>query len=254
MTLSHDPHIEDLLGAYALDAVEPLERADIERHLTDCPKCATEVAEHRETAALLSGGALDAPVGLWSSIEEGIAPPDNVIPLKRAPRTPIWLAAVASVAAFALVGAVILQSNRVEQLSEQVAAEQQQIDELTDLIAQDPLAAAVQAALAAPGSAIITLEPTDAAGAGEVRIVLTADGTGFVLDESLPTLDDSQTYQLWAVTDGRVISAGLFGSDVENGAFRVDVEGLSALAITPEVSGGVVVSEAAPVAVAALDS
>lgn len=251
--LSHDPHIEDLLGAYALDAVEPDEREDVERHLADCPKCAHEVEEHREVAAILSSGAHDAPDGVWAAIEQGIAPPENVIPLRPPQRVPTWLMAVASVAVFALVGAVFLQSTRVEQLSEQVAAEQQQLDELSVLIAQDPLAAAVEAALAAPGSTIITLEATDANGAGNVRIVLTADGTGFVLDESLPVLDDGQTYQLWAVTDGRVISAGLFGADVKNGAFRVDLEGLTALAITPETSGGVVVSEAAPVAVAVLD-
>ena len=38
---------QDLLGAYALDAVDPTERDEIERHLATCPRCRAEVAEHR---------------------------------------------------------------------------------------------------------------------------------------------------------------------------------------------------------------
>ncbi len=251
--MSHDPHIEDLLGAYALDAVEEKERAEVERHLAECHWCVREVEEHREVAALLSSSAESAPEVVWAAIEEGITPPSNVIPLRRRSPIPTWLTVAAAVSVFSLVGAVVLQSTRVEQLSNQVAAEQAQLDELSELVTQEPLALAVEAALGAPGSRIVTLEATQAVGAGSVRIVLTAEGTGFVLDESLPTLDDGQTYQLWAVTEDRVVSAALFGPDVADGAFRVDPRALGALAITPEVAGGVVVSEADAVAIAVLE-
>lgn len=253
MTVSHDPHIEDLLGAYALDAVEGLERAEVERHLADCPRCAREVEEHREVAAILSSGAASAPDSIWDALEDEIVPPANVIPLHRPASFPTWLAAVAAVAIFSLVGAVVFQSSRVDQLSEQVAAEQEQLDQLTELMSRDPLGTAVESALSAPDSRIITLQATDAPGAGTVRVVLTSQGTGFVLDDSLPALDGAQTYQLWAVTEGRIVSAGLFGRDVNDGAFRVDLDGLTALAITPEIAGGVVVSEAAAVSVATLE-
>jgi len=46
--------IEELLGAYALDAVEPQETLEIEEHLRGCPRCRTEVGQHREMAALLA--------------------------------------------------------------------------------------------------------------------------------------------------------------------------------------------------------
>ncbi len=48
-------HVEaaDLLGAYALDAVEADEREAIERHLQECPRCRAEVADHRTVASFM---------------------------------------------------------------------------------------------------------------------------------------------------------------------------------------------------------
>jgi anti-sigma factor RsiW len=50
--LGHD-QIQELLGAYALDAVDRLERAEIEGHLEGCADCGEEVAAFREIASLL---------------------------------------------------------------------------------------------------------------------------------------------------------------------------------------------------------
>jgi hypothetical protein len=41
------------VGAYALGALEPAERADVERHLRECPSCAAEAAEFATLPALL---------------------------------------------------------------------------------------------------------------------------------------------------------------------------------------------------------
>ena len=41
-----DPHL--LTGAYALDALDDVERAGVERHLRGCAECAAEVAEFHE--------------------------------------------------------------------------------------------------------------------------------------------------------------------------------------------------------------
>lgn len=48
----HDIH--KLTGAYATDALDDIERARFEQHLTDCRDCRGEVAELREAAARLS--------------------------------------------------------------------------------------------------------------------------------------------------------------------------------------------------------
>ncbi|MEU0551652.1 zf-HC2 domain-containing protein [Micromonospora sp. NPDC005979] len=46
--------IHTLAGAYALNAVDELERAAFERHLADCESCRQEVTELRETVARLA--------------------------------------------------------------------------------------------------------------------------------------------------------------------------------------------------------
>ena len=57
--------IHKLTGAYALDAVDDIERARFEQHLATCEDCRAEVAELRETAALLADDvAVTAPASL----------------------------------------------------------------------------------------------------------------------------------------------------------------------------------------------
>src|SRR5947207_307671 len=71
--------IEELLGAYALDAVDDDERDAVERHLAECPRCRAEVTEHREVAALLANAGLPAPDGLWDRLAGVLdAPPPQL--------------------------------------------------------------------------------------------------------------------------------------------------------------------------------
>ncbi len=53
--------IHALSGAYAVDALDDVERARFERHLASCPTCQTEVAGLREAAAELSSLSVQAP-------------------------------------------------------------------------------------------------------------------------------------------------------------------------------------------------
>jgi anti-sigma factor RsiW len=46
--------IHALSGAYAVDALDDIERAQFERHLAECPACTSEVASLREASALLA--------------------------------------------------------------------------------------------------------------------------------------------------------------------------------------------------------
>ena len=50
-----------LSGAYAVDALDDIERARFERHLAECPDCTAEVASLREAAAMLSHSAETGP-------------------------------------------------------------------------------------------------------------------------------------------------------------------------------------------------
>jgi len=83
--LTGHAELQELLGAYALDAVEPEEAAVIELHLATCPRCRHELAEHREVAALLgyAGGA--APSGVWDRIIASLEEPPPALKLTSAP-------------------------------------------------------------------------------------------------------------------------------------------------------------------------
>jgi anti-sigma factor RsiW len=65
--MSHDEAAE-LLGAYALDAVDPDEVAAIEAHLESCPRCRDELRNHREVTGLLAYAGQEAPAGLWDRV------------------------------------------------------------------------------------------------------------------------------------------------------------------------------------------
>jgi len=74
---SHD-EIRELLGVYALDAVDPETAAMIEHHLEGCVRCAIEVAQHHEVAGLLANSGGPSPAGLWDGIAsqlDGSTPP-----------------------------------------------------------------------------------------------------------------------------------------------------------------------------------
>jgi anti-sigma factor RsiW len=53
--------IHAAVGSYAVDALTPVERAEFEAHLDDCPSCRWEVAEFGETLAQLSVLTAAAP-------------------------------------------------------------------------------------------------------------------------------------------------------------------------------------------------
>ncbi|EOD68417.1 zf-HC2 domain-containing protein, partial [Amycolatopsis vancoresmycina] len=53
--------LHTLTGAYALDAVSDVERAEFERHLGACAACRQEVAELRATGARLGVAASADP-------------------------------------------------------------------------------------------------------------------------------------------------------------------------------------------------
>jgi anti-sigma factor RsiW len=59
---------DELLGAYALDAVDEDERRAVEDYLKVNPRAVAEVQEHREVAAMLAWSTMAPPDGLWERI------------------------------------------------------------------------------------------------------------------------------------------------------------------------------------------
>ncbi len=275
--MSHT-EIEELLGVYALDAVDPETAAEVEAHLPGCVRCTVEVAQHHEVAGLLANSGGTPPADLWGGIAEqlggttdrswdrlaarldapggggtdavslaggdGRAP---VVPIATATRRRRWArAGVGLVAATAAVLALVF-GLQVRHLNDRVDA----------LQGGPQLPAAERAALASPSTRRIPLAATASTGSDSTpaTIVLTAAGTGFLVDEAsggLPPLPADRTYQLWGVVGARAISLGLLGP--HPGIVPFSVAGsaqVTEFAVTDEVAGGVVQSAHHPVAVGA---
>jgi len=244
--------VAGLLGAYALDAVDPDEAAQIERHLEECTTCRGEADALREVAAALGTQAglegEDPPGEVWDRIatDVGARPKPVVLDHRRNARwvrARTWAAAaVASGAAAAIALLAVGLVNSQGRVHELQAA----------LVARAP-AAAVQAALAAPGHDVVRLRDTH--GTAVAELVVEHDGAGYVVGSRMPPLPSGETYQLWASIDGKAISLGLLGSrPVRGGAFSLGSAANSAreLMVTVEPAGGVVAPSAAPVATAPL--
>jgi anti-sigma factor RsiW len=76
------PQIEELIGAYALDAVDDDEREVVEQHLAVCARCRAELAEHREVAALLAYDGKPAPSDVWDRIVSSLEEPPPALRLR----------------------------------------------------------------------------------------------------------------------------------------------------------------------------
>ncbi|HUF33007.1 MAG TPA: anti-sigma factor [Acidimicrobiales bacterium] len=239
---SHDS-IEELLGAYALDAVEDDERHLVAAHLTTCARCRAEVEQHREVAAMLAYSGEPAPDGIWDRIAENLeaAPPAPALPLFSAPRRPdrstrpAWVTraggGLLAVAASVVIAVLAFQ---VRDLNEQ-------INRVEHDLAIEAVERGYQTAIASGDSVRVDLVSAD--GSIDARAVLSRDGVGFLRGTTLPRLPDDRTYQLWGVTpDLRAVSLGVFGPAPDYAAFSVSGEFIQ-LAITEEQAGGVISSE-----------
>jgi hypothetical protein len=244
--LAHE-EIQELLGAYALNAVDPDEVELVERHLEECPRCRSEVAGHRDVATRLGNAGGDAPEGLWDRIASHLeeTPPPMRLPLPGADHGVIPLAPRRRARSNRMVVAAlgVAAALAIGVLGVQVVRQQDQLDRFE--------AALDDGSMLDPDAASADLQSTD----GDVRgsAVLLSNGTGYLMVDELPALEDGRTYQLWGKTSSGVISLGLLGS--EPGAilpFQAG-EDLDALAITAEEAGGVVQSENAPVVAGGFD-
>jgi hypothetical protein len=276
--------IQELLGVYALDAVDRETAALVEAHLAECVRCSTEVAQHHEVAGLLanSGGASRAD--LWDGIAsrldgsgapgwEGLAGrlqvggdrtaetdrvPDADIDADPGTRT-TWTAGtdadVVPIDAGRRRGRWVARAAGLVAAAAAVVAvtlgvQVHHLDhQVSSLRAGSSLSAAERSALGAPSTRQVHLTAATGSGSGAVvTVVLTRSGTGFVEAGGLAALPDDRTYQLWGVIKGETISLGLLGPTPRVVPFSVaGSASVEAFAITAEHAGGVVHSVNQPV-------
>jgi anti-sigma factor RsiW len=242
--------LEDLLGAYALNALDPDEVAAVDRHLADCPRCRAEVADHREVAALLASGG-PAPDGLWDRIAVALEepPPDialdlpgtgeRVAPMRSSRRRSVRASTAAAAAVLAAAAAIL-----VAVLAVGVVRLDREVDRLQgEIAASSTLDAAALAALASPNAETVALESDD--GTRTARAAILPDGVGYLVASDVPELDRDRTYQLWGINGDVVYSLGVLGTSFDVAPFVASGD-LDALVITEEVAGGVAQSRNPP--------
>lgn len=287
----HD-QVAELLGAYALDAVDPDERRLVERHLAACPRCAAEVDGLRQVAADLAlASSLDSehpPRAVWDRIAANLktqgSPPSQEAPSQEAPSqaapshgTPSHGTPSHGIAAITdlsngpgrrpgsrrrwdgrrrawLGGAVAgAAAAAIVGLAVGLVHAEGQVHQLQSALAGGGSQVAVRAALASPGHRVVDLRTGD--GNRLAEVVVRHDGVGYVVRSTLTRLPATQTYQLWASINGRPISLGLLGRQPASGAafsLGTSTTGARELMVTVEPAGGVPTPDRAPLATAPL--
>ena len=280
------PGVDDdtatLLGAYALDALDDVERHRVERLIDSDPAARAELDRLLAATDRLADAAAvgeRAPSGLWGSIAAQLdAPPvsassapgavssvpgavdspadrptaDATADVGTAAPPPMATAPISLDARRARrrPGAWVLSAAAAVVLLVAGIAVGSRIgdDDATDpLVAMQELAA--QAA-SQPGAR--TAELTDADATMAVKVVADPAGHAFVMADQLPALTSGEIYQLWAVDGGTPISLGLLGSDPIMSVVGVDGR-VTTLAITREPAGGSADPTTAPMASGTLE-
>ena len=213
--------IHALSGAYAVDAVDDIERASFERHLASCPTCRAEVASLREASALLADAATTAPPPeVRDAVLSGITrvrplPPVTVGgPVHRRKWFPALVAAV--VLALVGVGGAVWQPWR-DDASQTLSA--------TDQVLQDPEAQQVSQTLPNGATATVVRSPK------EHRAVL--------VTEDLPEPPAGKVYQLWLQTPSEdMVPAGLMPAGGSTALLDGNADDAIGVGLSLEPAGG----------------
>lgn len=262
-----DAELDEMLGAYALDAIDADERKEIESYLERSPRARAEVNAHHEVASFLGNIGGEAPRALWERIEQlllhrvagadtTVAPPlrmtfggdsaDREPSMNRPPsrgdsisgsrsvRVTWWASALAVAAAIvAVLGVTVARQNRRLNRDSQQSFQATRVNEI----------------LASRGAREAALDSTD--GRIHVKVVIASNGEAYILGSQLPTLLTGHTYQLWGVKGDKVLSLAILGRGFSVRPFTAD-EGWARLVITQEDAPGVISSTHQPVVAGAL--
>lgn len=225
MTQSVDIHA--LSGAYALDALDDIERAAFRRHLAGCETCTLEVAELRETTARLTDAtATTPPPQLRANVLAEARRTRQVGPAKADRESHTGAAALARWRRWT-AGAVAAGILAVGAATATFVIQEQRVRD----------AQRIEAVVSAPDAVVRRVPVT---GGGEVTMVISPSrDAGVVMLNGLSTPDSAHAYQLWFIAGGRATSAGVLAAGKGSGAHLVDgVSRARDLGVTLEPAGG----------------
>ncbi len=236
-TVARHAEARDLLGAFALGAVDAEDAATVRSHLITCAECQVEIAQLWAMVDVLRDTVepLDPPPALRERIAAAVMaepaaspPPSAVAPaptalesgptIKSVTRiaepirkpTSFWSQATpwaAAAAILLLLSAGLLVWNL--RLREQIAT--------------------------APVAETIALAPTDAAPQARGEVTYLPQDDLFILDvRDLPPLEPDQVYEVWLIGAEGPVPAGVFDQPTDQHAIVADRDLYDTLAITAE--------------------
>ncbi|HXC80932.1 MAG TPA: anti-sigma factor [Trebonia sp.] len=249
----------ELVGAYALDALDGAERDRFERHLRRCPACERTVRGFAQTAtALAMAAAAEPPPGLRervltaASVTRQAPPalagrhgraatrPGSGVPDRssggRSPWVPRVAVAIGAAGMAAAVALGAVQISTQHQLNSAVAREAQ-----------------IAAVLTAPDARIATA-PTSVGGTAVVVVSRTQQKMIFT-SSGLPALPSAKVYELWLLGPRSARPAGLLPPPSGGRTAPLLASGVAAddkVGVTVEPAGGTSSPTTTPIVVLTL--
>ncbi|MEX0785165.1 MAG: anti-sigma factor [Dehalococcoidia bacterium] len=218
--------INELLAAYALDALGPEELAMVDEHLASCRRHDEALAEHRTATASLSAEREPTP-----ELRSRLLDAFDAEAASREPERPVELSAFRRVAeqrpAFWLAAAAVL---------------------LVAVVGLTTWGLVLQLEGGTSDSQLSAF----AGEAGEGRLIYLPDDQIAIVRLELAAPDADHTYQAWGVFADQTLSLGLVPNDGV-AAFRHDLSSAQAVAISVEPLGGSDQPTTDPVLVANVD-
>jgi anti-sigma-K factor RskA len=217
--------IHALSGAYAIDALDDIERAQFERHLAECAECRAEVEGLREAGSMLAEAVSAAPPpGLRDRVLADIKtvrplPPVTVpVTEKRRRFRPVALVAAAAAVIALGAGAVVWQP-------------------WADETSQSPQLSAADQIRQAPDAEEYT---QSLPGGAEATLLRSRELNKAVLvTENMPPPPAGKTYELWLNQEGvGMVPAGLMDATKTEVPLDGDADTAIGAGITVEPEGG----------------
>jgi anti-sigma factor RsiW len=238
--------IHALSGAYAVDALDDLERAAFERHLAECGECRAEVDSLREAAAVLpETTATEPPAALRDRLLAEVAtvrplPPVTQPPSSQLPTTITgparpgrsrrrWLAPLAAAAAVLAVlgGGSVVWHPWTDETSQRAPS-------------------AVERVLDAPDAERVTQKLGQGVEATLVRS--RSMNQAVLLTKNMPAPPDGKVYEMWLQDpDKGMVPAGLMPDGATSVLLSGDAADAVGAGITVEPPGGSHVPTSKPV-------
>lgn len=220
-----------LVAAYALDAVDDIERAQFERHLATCESCQAELDEMRATLGRLAeADSQKSPVGMRNDVMARIAntaqlPPHTTaqpVEIRKYRRSVRILGAVAAALAIGVAGVSTYAYEQHRTAQTMTASAQMVTDVMTASDAH--------------------IKPIDLGNSPGSVVMSSKMGQAVLVAQNVPQLPANQTYETWMITpSGEAHPAGMW-TPSSSGTTAVPIEGdidlMHGLSVTVEPSGG----------------